>query len=80
MARKHLLRCQMREKSCIAFARPRPFGLGIAPKETISCLINPVSIEEEDLYLETWLWSPLICMEKVPCGSGYARLCEQMRF
>ena len=44
-------------------------GLGTAPKEKLSHLFKLVSIQEQDLYLKTWLWSPLICAEKAPCRS-----------
>ena len=42
MARKHLFGCRGGEG--LAFARSGMFGLGIAPKEKISRLFNPVSI------------------------------------
>ena len=48
--------------------------------EKLSYLFNPVSIQELDLYLETWLWSPLICTEKAPCGIGYMGLRERIQF
>ena len=40
------------------------FGLGTAPKEILSRLFNPFNLKILDLYLETWLWSPLIRGEK----------------
>ena len=40
------------------------FGLGMAPKEILSRLFNPFNLKILDLYLETWLWLPLICAEK----------------
>ena len=40
------------------------FGLGMAPKEILSRLFNPFDLKVLDLYLEKWLWSPLICAEK----------------
>ena len=43
MARKHLFSF-WEGKSCLAFARSEMFGLGIEPKEKISCLFNTVSI------------------------------------
>ena len=69
-----------RGRSCLTLARSGMFGLGIAPKEKLSRLFNPVSIQEQDLYLETWLWSPLICTEKSSSGSGYAGLRERIQF
>ena len=65
---KKPIRLLRRGKSCLVFARSGMFALSIAPKEKLSCLFNPVSIPEKDLYLETWLWWPLICMEKTSCG------------
>ena len=35
-----------RGRSCLAFVRSRTFGLGIAPKEKLSRLFNPVSIQK----------------------------------
>ena len=67
-------------RSCLAFVRSGMFGLGMVPKEKLSRLFNPVSIWESDLYLETWLWSPLICKEKAPFGSGYTGLRERIQF
>ena len=43
-------------------------GLGMAPKEILSRLFNPFNLKILDLYLETWLWSPLICAEKALNG------------
>ena len=57
------------------------FGLGMAPKEILSRLFNPFNLKILDLYLETWLWSPLICVEKSPSrGSGYMGLHENIYF
>ena len=39
-------------------------GLGMAPKEILSRLFNSFNLKILDLYLETWLWTPLICAEK----------------
>ena len=33
-------------RSCLAFSRSEMFELGIAPKEKLSCLFNPVAIQE----------------------------------
>ena len=44
------------------------FGLGMAPKEILSRLFNPFNLKILDLYLETLLWSPLICAEKTLHG------------
>ena len=44
------------------------FGLGMVPKEILSHLFNPFNLKILDLYLETWLWSPLICAEKALHG------------
>ena len=41
------------------------FGLGMAPKEVLSRLFNPFDLKILGLYLEMWLWSPLICAKKV---------------
>ena len=49
-------------------ARAGRCGLGVAPKEILSLLFNPVNLKILDLYLETWLWSPLICGEKALHG------------
>ena len=49
-------------------ARAGRCGLGVAPKEILSLLFNPVNLKILDVYLETWLWSPLICAEKVLHG------------
>ena len=35
-----------RGRSCLAFVRSEIFGLGIAPKEKLSHLFNPISIQE----------------------------------
>ena len=40
------------------------FGLGMAPKEILSCLFDPFNLKILNVYLETWLWSPLICVGK----------------
>ena len=40
------------------------FGLDMAPKEILSRLFNPFNLKILDLYLETWLCSPLMCVEK----------------
>ena len=40
------------------------FGLGMARKDILSRLFNQFNLKVLDLYLETWLWSPLICAEK----------------
>ena len=46
-------------------------GLGMAPKEILSHLFNPFNLKILDLYLETWLWSLLMCVEKpLHCGVG----------
>ena len=60
-----------RGRSCLVFVRSGMFGLDIALKKKLCGLFNLVSIQEEDLYLETWLWSLLICTEKTHCGSEY---------
>ena len=39
------IRLSGRGRSCLAFARSGMFGLGIAPKEKLSRLFNPVSKE-----------------------------------
>ena len=44
------------------------FGLGMAPKEILSRLFNPFSLKILHLYLEMWIWSPLICAEKALHG------------
>ena len=44
------------------------FGLGMALKEILSHLFNPFNLKILDLYLETWLWLPLICAEKALHG------------
>ena len=40
------------------------FGLSIAAKQTLCHLFNSFNLNILDLYLEAWLWSPLICVEK----------------
>ena len=40
------IRLSGRGRSCLAFVRSGTFGLGIAPKEELSRLFNPVSIHE----------------------------------
>ena len=40
----------------------------LALKEILSHLFNPFNLKILDLYLETWLWSPLICAEKALHG------------
>ena len=44
------------------------FGLGMAPKEILSLLLNPFNLKISDLFMETQLWSPLICEEKALHG------------
>ena len=44
------------------------FGLGTALKEILSRLVNPFNLKVLDLYLEMWLWSPLICVKKAVHG------------
>ena len=53
------------------------FGLGMAPKEILSCLFHPFNLKILDLYLETRLWSPLICAEKA-LHSG-VDICDYMK-
>ena len=77
---KATIRLSERGRSCLAFVTSGMFGRGIVPKEKVYRIFSPVSIQEQDLYLETWLWSPLICIEKAPCGSGYTELCERIQF
>ena len=40
------------------------FGFSMAPKEILSCLLNPCNLKILDLYQETWLWLPLIYVKK----------------
>ena len=40
------IRLSGKGRSCLTFVRSGMFGLGIAPKEKISCLFNPVSIQK----------------------------------
>ena len=40
------------------------FGLDMALNEILSRLFNSFNLKILDLYLETWLLSPLICAEK----------------
>ena len=40
------------------------FGRGMVPKEILARLFNPFNLKILDLYLEMWLWSSLICVEK----------------
>ena len=40
----------------------------MAQKEILSRLFNLVILKILDLYLEMWLWSSLICAEKIPDG------------
>ena len=68
-----------RRRSRLAFTKSGMFWLDIAPKEKLSCLFNPVSIQEFDLCLETWLWSLLICTGKTPRGSEYTGLRERIQ-
>ena len=60
------------------------FGLGMAPKEILSGLFNPFNLKILDLYLETWLWPPLICAEKALHGGvdiwDYAKTCTFNNF
>ena len=61
--------------------RDMMFGLGVVLRETLSRLFSAFNLSILDLYLETWLWSPLICAEKALHGrSGYMVLCENMNF
>ena len=69
-----------RARFCLAFTESGMFGLGIAPKEKRSRLFNPFSIQEYQLYLETWVWSPLISTEKSPCGNRQTGLCQRIQF
>ena len=38
-------------------------GIGMAPKVILSRLFNPFNLKILELYLETWLWLPLMCAE-----------------
>ena len=61
--------------------RDEMFGLRMTPKEILSHLFNPFHSKILDLHLETWLRSPLICVEKtIHEGSGYIGLCENIHF
>ena len=61
--------------------RDEMFWLGMTPKEILSRLFNPLHSKILDLYLETWLRSPLICVKKaLHEGSGYMGLCENIHF
>ena len=59
--------------------RPGKFELGIVLKEIHLGYSTRFLFREQDLYLETWSWSPLICMEKV-FGNEYIGLRERMYF
>ena len=69
-----------RGRSCLAFAESGMFGLGMAPKEKRSHLFKPFSIQEYELYLETWVWSPLISTEKSPCGNRQTDYVNALNF
>ena len=58
---------------------PGMFGLGMVLKEIHLGYSTRFLFREQDLYLETWSWSPLICTEKA-FGSGYMGLRERMYF
>ena len=62
------IRLSGRGRFCLAFARSGMFGLDIVPKEKLSRLVNISFHSGIDLCLETWLWSPLTCMEYALVG------------
>ena len=68
-----------RGRSCLINVRPGMFGLGMVLKEIHLAYSTRFLFREQDLYLETWSWSPLICTEKA-FGSGYMGLRERMYF
>ena len=49
----------------ICFFKPGMFGLGLAPKEIFFAYSIQFVFLTISLYLETWSWSPLICVGKV---------------
>ena len=68
-----------RGRSCLINVRPGMLGLGMVLKEIHLAYSTRFLFREQDLYLETWSWSPLICTEKA-FGSGYMGLRERMYF
>ena len=55
------------------------FGLDMAPKETFSRLFNPFNLKILDLNLETWLWSPLICVVMVATDILFLTLLSSLK-
>ena len=55
-----------RSSLVIHFARPGMFRLFSFLVRRNNLPIQPSCQQTLDLYLETWLWSPLICAEKAP--------------
>ena len=56
------------------------FGLGIVPKEVHSHYSTQLLIRIRLVPGNVILWSPMICTEKNPYGSGYMELRESMTF
>ena len=54
--------------------------VGVAPKEILSLVFNPVSLKILDFYLEMWLWWPHMCGKNPSLGSGYIRFREHRDF
>ena len=67
-------------RSCLVFARPGVFGLGIAPKEKIFRLFNPVSIGIRLVPGIVVMVVIAMYVKKNPCGSGYTGLRERRHF
>ena len=44
------------------------FEIGVGPKEVLFRLLNPINLNISELYLEKYLWLPLICAEKASHG------------
>ena len=55
-----------RSSLVIHFARPGMFRLFSFLVGRNNLPIQPICQQTLDLYLETWLWWPLICAEKAP--------------
>lgn len=61
-------------------ARAASCMVGVAPKEILSLVFNPVSLKILDFYLEMWLWWPHMCGKNPSLGSGYIRFRDHRDF
>ena len=75
-----LMDCSVSDYFSNKTVRNSMFWLCMAPKEILSCLCNSFKLKTVNLYLETWLWLPLISAKgkSRSRGSRQMELCENI--